>query len=53
MKFMITWHLLEGDDQTAVAEHVAEWADMIELEVHPMIEDSAAVKGASRVVGKR
>jgi hypothetical protein len=36
----------------AVAEHVAEWAGMLELEVNPVIEDTAAAEGASRVVKK-
>jgi hypothetical protein len=49
---ILGWHLLEGDDPTAVAEHVAEWADMLELEVNPVIEDTAAAEGASRVVKK-
>jgi hypothetical protein len=49
---ILGWHLLEGDDPTAVAEHVAEWAGMLELEVNPVIEDTAAAEGASRVVKK-
>lgn len=49
---ILGWHLLEGGDPTAVADRVAEWADMIELEVNPVIEDGAAAEGASRVVGK-
>ena len=49
---ILGWHLPEGDDPTGVAEHVAEWADMLELEVNPVIEDTAAAEGASRVVKK-
>jgi hypothetical protein len=45
------WHLLEGD-LTALAEHVAEWADSIDLEVNPVIEDAQAAEAASRVFGK-
>jgi hypothetical protein len=37
---------------TAIAEHVAEWADVIDVEVHPVIEDAAAAEAASRVFGK-
>ncbi len=50
---ILGWHLLEGDDPTAVAEHVAEWADMIELEVNPVIEDTAAARGGRGCVEGR
>lgn len=46
------WHLLEGNDLKALAQHVAEWGDVLELEVHPVIEDAAAAEAASRVFGK-
>lgn len=46
------WHLIEGDDLKALAEHVAEWGDLLELDVHPVIEDGAAAEAASRVFGK-
>ncbi|HMK21162.1 MAG TPA: DUF3303 family protein [Terriglobales bacterium] len=36
---ILGWHLLEGDDATLLARHVAEWAEVIELEVNPVIED--------------
>ena len=49
---ILGWHLVEGDDATAVAEHAAEWADMLELEVNPVIEDAGAAEGASRIVKK-
>ena len=49
---ILGWHLLEGDDPTVVAQHVAEWADVIELEVNPVIEDAAAAEAASKVFGK-
>ena len=49
---ILGWHLLEGDDPTVVAQHVAEWADVIELEVNPVIEDAAAAAAASKVFGK-
>lgn len=35
------WHLVEGSED-ALAEHVAEWAGLIELDVTPVIEDEAA-----------
>lgn len=46
------WHLLEGDDMTALAEHAAEWANVIDLEINPVIEDAAAAEAAKRVFGK-
>jgi hypothetical protein len=47
------WHLPEGDDPALVAEHVAHWADRIEAEVNPVIEDAQAAEAASRVFGKQ
>lgn len=44
------WHLVEGDPQ-AVAHHVAEWANLVELEVSPVIEDAEAAAGLSKVYG--
>jgi hypothetical protein len=49
---ILGWHLLEGDDPKLIAQHVAEWADLIELEVNPVIEDAAAADAASTVFGK-
>ena len=49
---ILGWHLLEGDNLTALAQHVAEWADVIDLEVNPVIEDAAAAEAAERVFGK-
>jgi uncharacterized protein DUF3303 len=46
------WHLVEGGDLTAVAQHVAEWADLLECEIYPVIEDSDAAKAASQVFQK-
>ena len=38
-----------------VAEHVADWADLLEIEVYPVIEDTeagaAAKKGIRKVAG--
>jgi hypothetical protein len=33
------WHLIEANDLTLVAQHVGEWADVLEFEVYPLIED--------------
>jgi hypothetical protein len=32
------WHLVDGD-LTAVAQHVADWAELLEIEVHPVMDD--------------
>ena len=46
------WHLLEGDNLTILSEHVAEWADVLEIEVHPVVEDAQAAEAASKAFGK-
>ena len=48
---ILGWHLLEGDDPALLAQHVAEWAEVIELEVNPVIQDGAAAEAASKVFG--
>ena len=45
------WLLVEGQDPTAVAEHVAEWANLIEFQITPVIDDEAAGDALSRVYG--
>ena len=44
------WHLVEGE-AGAVAEHVAEWASLLEIEVSAVIEDAAAAGSLSKVYG--
>jgi hypothetical protein len=46
------WHVFETSDLTALAEHVATWADLLEMEVNPILEDAQAAEAASRVAGK-
>jgi len=48
---ILGWHLMEGDP-ALIAKHVAEWADVLELEVYPVIEDDAAGTAAKTVFGK-
>jgi len=48
---MLGWHLVEGD-LTAVAQHMAEWADLLECEVYPVIEDAEAATAAKKALGK-
>jgi Protein of unknown function (DUF3303) len=43
--------LIEGD-LSAVAQHVAEWADLLECEVHPVMEDAEAATAANKVFSK-
>lgn len=43
------WVLVETDDAVSLAEHMAEWAGMLELDISPVIEDAEAGKAASRV----
>ena len=47
----IGWHLVEGDP-VALAQHVAEWGNLLVLEVSPVIEDAEAASAASKVFGK-
>ena len=49
---ILGWHLLETDDMTALAEHVNNWGDLIDIELNPVIEDAQAAEAASRVFGK-
>jgi len=46
------WHLIEASGPEAMAEHVAEWADVLELDVHPVIEDAAAGAAAQKMYGQ-
>ena len=48
---IIGWRLVEGE-LTAVAQHVAEWADLLETEVYPVMEDAEAATAANKVFGK-
>jgi hypothetical protein len=45
------WHLVDGD-LAAVAQHVGEWADLLECEVYPVIEDDDAAAAAKKVFSK-
>ena len=45
------WHLVEGD-LTAVAQHAAEWADLLECQVYPVIEDAEAASAANLALSK-
>ena len=49
---VLGWHLIEASDLTSIAEHVGEWADVLELEIYPVIEDAEAGAAAKEVFGK-
>ena len=42
------WHLVEGNDGAALAQHVAEWANLCDLQIFPVIEDAEAASGLSK-----
>ena len=46
------FHLVEGSE-AALAEINAEWADLLELEVVPVVEDDIAGAVAKKVYGKK
>jgi hypothetical protein len=48
---IIGWHLIDGN-LSAVAQHVAEWADLLEFEIYPVIEDDEAATAAKKVFAK-
>ena len=49
---ILGWHLIETSDLTLIAQHVAEWADVLECEVHPVIDDTEAAAGAKASIRK-
>ena len=44
------WHLVEGD-VTALAELMAIWADLLELQITPVTEDAEAASSLAKVHG--
>ena len=46
------FHLVEGSD-AALAEINAEWADLLDLEVLPVVEDEVAGQVAKKLYGKK
>jgi hypothetical protein len=47
---VLGWHLVEGE-LDAVGQHVAEWADLLEIEVYPVVEDEVAATAARNAIG--
>jgi len=46
------WAVVEGKDPAALAQHVAEWANLLVFQITPVIEDADAAKALSRVYAK-
>jgi hypothetical protein len=46
------WALVEGQDPTALAQHVAQWANLLESQITPVLKDADAVKALARVYPK-
>ena len=46
------WAVVEGRDPTALAQHIAEWANLLEFQITPVIQDADAAKAISRVYAK-
>jgi hypothetical protein len=46
------FHLVEGSD-SALTELNAEWADLLEMEVVPVVEDDVAGAVAKKIYGKK
>lgn len=47
---VLGWHLVEGD-VAAVAQHIAQWADLLECEIYPVLGDDEAAAAAKKVMG--
>ena len=43
------WLLVETEDAVALAQHMAEWASMLELKITPVVGDEEAASAASKV----
>lgn len=46
------WVLVEGEDLKPLYEHVAQWANLLDLQASPVLEDSDAAQALSKVYGK-
>jgi len=46
------WAVVEGNNPTAVAQHVAEWEHLLEFQITPVLEDADAAKALASVYGK-
>lgn len=46
------WALVEAKDPKPLYEHVAQWANLINLQAMPVVEDGEAAEALSKVYGK-
>ena len=46
------WHLIEGD-LAGVAAHLADWADYLEYEMYPVMEDTEAAQVAQKYLARQ
>jgi Protein of unknown function (DUF3303) len=46
------WAVVEGNNPTAVAQHIAEWEHLLEFQITPVLEDADAAKALASVYGK-
>lgn len=46
------WVLVETTDPKPLYEHIAEWANMLELQTMPVVEDRDAAEALQKVYGK-
>ncbi len=47
------WALVEGEDLKPLYEHIAKWADVIEFQVTPVMDEADAVEALSNFVENR
>lgn len=45
------FHLIEAENAAAIAQYSARWADLLEIETAPVIEDAEAVNVMTEIVG--
>lgn len=46
------WALAEVKDPKAIYEHIAEWANLLEFQVTPVVEDAEAAQALAKAFGK-
>jgi hypothetical protein len=45
------WLLCEAENPVAVAHHIGQWAGLLNIEAHTVLDDAAAAEAAARVRG--
>ncbi|MSO21159.1 MAG: DUF3303 domain-containing protein [Acidobacteria bacterium] len=49
----VGWHIVESNDPRALAEDSAEWADLLDMQVTPVLDDADAAKVMGKRFGKK